>query len=164
MPLELTPNNPAASPEGYYTSMAKMNPMIGASNVVLWSTLEQTDAAGQANTTIVVDVLRRTDNYINRRLRESGYTSPLPIGSKDFAYLSDLATEYACWMLYMGKPETLVDVGEDIAGRMANHRDHSESELSRLLEFGLDAAKLIVETSGISVVRACPDPCRFVRI
>jgi hypothetical protein len=151
------PVTPVVDPTGYYASRSGIAGIIGDSNVVLWSQLETQDAPTDVDTVILQSVLNRVDNYFNRRLREIGYVAPLATTSADFAYLQDLANQKAAVFLYRGRPETMTDPGEDVAGRMRNMDQDVEESLDELLMLGIDGAKLDPSGGGISIVSA-PTP------
>lgn len=142
----------SADPIGYYTNRGAIAVVIGDKNLILWSQLSDEDANDSPNNVVLRGVLHRVDNYFNRRLREGNYTWPLNPNSQDFAYICDLAAQKAAVYLYRGRPETMTDIGQDVAGRMRNLDEATESELTRMIANGIDATWLIADQGGISVI------------
>jgi hypothetical protein len=150
MPVFLNPITPLVV-TGYYTNRAGIAGIIGDSNVVLWSQLEVSDNPTDVNMTILQAVLNRVDNYLNRRFREANFINPIPISSKDFPYIQDLAASVGAVYLYRGRPETMTDEGQDVAGRMQNLSNAVEEQLNDLILRGIDDSSIVMGDPGISV-------------
>ncbi len=138
----------------YYPDLSRVQNMYGATNIAAWSNLDN-DVSNTLDIPTVQDALTRTDNWFNRKLREYDLVTPLDRNSSDFAYIADLANEYAGVQIYLSRGRSLLDAGQDaVAGKMQWHYDHATGELNRILADGIDGISATPNepTGGIGVV------------
>jgi hypothetical protein len=138
---------------GYYSNQTDLESFYGTDNIRKWS---QMDGGTIADQTRIALYLSHGDSWINRKLREAGYTTPVATSSLDFDQLNEVCTEIVGAWVYMarGTMDVLDKSQKALRDQMQGHEKAARSQLRDLIMRGLDAPKAAFSTQFAAVAPA----------